>query len=190
MMRTVRRFLPITALLLSLACVGSSGGEPKEKLVPNELPRSWRFREIAKATPPSGAGGRVFVLAWSIMQDDRPVRAENSLTLRVMDRDDGHGRWCLAHLYRDHTAAKPQWQLAYSHIFGEEGTKYPLGRWVHRSKRFKKKPSNLDIYGSFAVTEVGWRFEPPQGLKFVSCAVCEKSWEAAIGEKPTQFFGH
>jgi hypothetical protein len=38
---------------------------------------------------------------------------------------------------------------------------------------------------SFTVLELGRDSE----ARFVGCGVCEKSWQEAIGEKPTRFFG-
>src|SRR5262249_795195 len=58
--------------------------------VPNELPRSWSLGEIAAQTPPYGTGGRVYVLAWKVVEDDRPLRVESCLVLKVLDADDGH----------------------------------------------------------------------------------------------------
>jgi hypothetical protein len=189
-MGSLRWLLSVLALLaMTLTCPGWPGPVPKEEPVPNELPRSWSLEEIAKATPPLATKGRVYVLAWSVLQDDRPLRVENCLALRVLDKDDGHGRWCLAHLVRHPADDKPEWRVSFSHILGARGTKSLTGTWVFHDKRFKKKPGNKEIYTSFSAEEVDWSFDQTKGYRFVGCAVCEKSWLAAIGEKPTQFFG-
>jgi hypothetical protein len=61
--------------------------------------------------------------------------------------------------------------------------------WLFHAKRFKGRPSNKDIYGALSIEDVNWRFELEKGWRFVGCGVCEKSWDKAIGEKPSRFFG-
>src|SRR5262249_22294025 len=159
-MRGMRCFFSVPVVLaLSVACTVLSGAKPKDESVPNELPRSWSLEEIAKATPPLGTEGRVYVLAWSVLQDDRRLRVESCLALRVLDKDDGHGRWCLAHLGRHPKDNKPEWQLAFSHILGAQDAKSLTGKWVFHQKWFKKKPGNKEIYASFSVEEVDWSFD-------------------------------
>jgi hypothetical protein len=160
----------------------------QERPVPNELPPTWSLEEIAKATPPSGTEGRVYVLAWKVMEDDRPVRTETCLALRVLENNEGY---CLAHLYLWRPVGKkPVWTLSMIHVAGEKGTKYYPGADILHAKRFKNRPSNKELYAAISSEEeVGWSFEQDKGWKFVSCAVCEKSWHEAIGEKPTRFFG-
>ncbi len=154
--------------------------------VPNELPRSWSLEEIAKKTPPYGADGRVCVLAWKVVEDERPVRVESCLVFKVLSKNKGY---CLAHLCRDPAQEKAEWHLSMTHVKGEKGTKYYPGADILHAKRFEARPGNKELYGSLSFEEVNWSFEQETGWKFVSCGVCEKSWQAAIGEKPTQFFG-
>lgn len=92
--------------------------------IPNELPRSWSMDEIVEATPPYGVKNPVYVLAWKAVEDDREMRVESCLVLKVLDKDDEHGRWCLAHLYRHPNADKPEWRLSMIHVSGKPGTKY------------------------------------------------------------------
>lgn len=75
------------------------------------------------------------------------------------------------------------------HVSGAPGTKYFPGLWIHHCKRFKERPGNKEIYAALS-EEVGWSFEQDHGWRFVACAVCEKSWEEAIGERPERFFVH
>ena len=156
------------------------------KAVPNELPRSWSIEEIGKESPPYGAEGRVYVLAWQILEDDRPMRVESCLVLQIFEKEQ---EYTLSHLYRHPDAKKPEWQLSMTHVSGEKGTKYYPGLWLFHAKRFKARPTNKDIYRALSMEEVNWRFELEKGWRFVGCGVCEKSWEEAIGERPTRFFG-
>lgn len=162
----------------------------EEVAVPNELPRSWRLEEIAKHAPPYATEGRIYVLAWKVIEDGRPFRVENCLVLKVLDQDDGQGRWCLAHLYRQPMEEKSaEWHLAMTHVTSKEGDKAFPGLWIDHVKRFKDRPGNKEVYASLSVEDVGWSFELEEGWRFVSCCVCEKSWKAAIGENATRFFG-
>jgi hypothetical protein len=170
-------------------CAAVPAHDKPPKPVPNELPRSWSLDEIAKATPPSGADGKVYVLAWAVRQDERPFRVESCLVMRVLDKDDGSGRWCLAHLYRHPAAKDPQWQVSTIHVTGGKGTKYYPGLWIRQAMRFKERPGNKALYAGLVTEDVEWSFENDKGWKFVGCLVCEQSWQEAIGEKPTRFFG-
>jgi len=156
------------------------------KAVPNELPRSWSMEEICKAAPPYGGEGRVYVLAWQIIEDDRPMRIESCLVLQVLENEK---RYTLSHLYRHPDVKKPEWNLSMTHVSGEKGTKYYPGLWLFHAKGFKARPTNKDVYGALSMEDVNWRFELEKGWRFVGCGVCEKSWEEAIGEKPSRFFG-
>lgn len=177
----------LVAIVLATSTIASANS-PDDEVVPNELPRAWDIEQIAKGAPPQ-VPSRVYVLAWAVMEDERPFRVERCLVLRVLDKDDGFGRWHLNHMYRHPHDKVPAWRQSVSHFSYPMGHKYFPGLWVAHYKRFKQKPTNKDIYASFGVEEVDWSFGQPDRFKFVSCAVCEKSWEAAIGEKPTQFFG-
>jgi hypothetical protein len=175
--------------ILLITCAPWSAAFPQDQPVPNELPRAWSFDEIAKQTPPYGAEGRVYVLAWEVIEDDRPLRVESCLVLKVLDKESDYGRWCLAHLYRHPHEKKPEWRLSMTHVSGKKGTKYYPGLDLMHAKRFKTRPGNKELYAALSFEDVNWRFELDAGWKFVSCCLCEKSWEAAIGERPTRFFG-
>jgi hypothetical protein len=159
---------------------------PREQPVLNELPRSWSLEEIAKETPPYGTEGRVYVLAWKVVEDDRPLRVESCLVLKVLSKRGGYS---LAHLFRHPADKKPTWRLAMTHVTGEKGTKYYPGLWLFHARRFKERPGNKELYAALSLEEVNWTFEQEKGWRFVGCGVCEKSWQEALGEKPTRFFG-
>jgi hypothetical protein len=173
-------------ILLLATCAAWPADCPREKSVPNELPRSWSLEEVAKATPPYGVKGRVYVLAWRIQEDERPLRVESCLVLRVLEKNKGY---CLAHLHRHPADKNPKWDLSISHVSGEKGTKYWPGLWIMHAKSFKNRPGNKEVYAALSWENVDWRFDLNKGWKIVSCGVCEKSWLEATGEKPTKFFG-
>jgi hypothetical protein len=154
------------------------------------LPRGWSRTEIAKEMPPYGADGKVYVLAWKIVEDERPLRVESCLVLKVLPDESEEGRWCLAQLYRHPNSKKPEWQLSSTHYSGgEPGTKYFPGLDILHVERFKNKPSNKTIYAALGFEQANWKFELEKDWKLVGCGVCEDAWQAALGEKPTKFFG-
>ena len=175
-------------IVLLIGSLGVSAVFPAEQPDPNDLPKSWDIAEIQKATPPYGADGQVYVLAWKVEEDDRPLKVERCLVLRVLDKDDGYGRWCLASLYRHPDDKTPEWRLSMIHVLGEKGTKTYPGMWIHHSKRFKEKPGNKELYATLPLEDIRWSFDPDKDWKLVNSGVCEKNWETAIGEKPTKFF--
>jgi hypothetical protein len=178
--------LGVVTLLLFASIPGVSQGPSKDS-VANELPRGWSLEEIEKATPPYGADGRIYVLAWKVVQDDRPLRVETCLVLKELTKESEHGRWCLAHLYRHPLEKDNTWRLPTLWVspLPPLGPSKPVV--IDHAKRFKKKPGNKEIYDS--LKEVQWQFALDKDWKLVSCAVCERNWEAAIGEKATRFFG-
>ncbi len=190
------------ALFLLTVCVicSTAYSQKPEKPIPNELPRSWNLEEIAKATPPYGTEGPVYVLAWQVLEDDRPwlrrrrVAASALRTvLTTKTTDTAQVGACLRidilGIVRHPGGKEPEWQLSMIHVLGEKDGKLDTGRWIFHSKRFKTRPGNKELYAALSHTEVGWSFEQENGWKFVSCGVCEKSWQEVIGEKPTRFFG-
>jgi hypothetical protein len=106
--------------------------------------------------------------------------------LRVLDKKEGYH---LAHLYRHPAAKKPEWQLSMTHAAGGKDDKDRIGRWFFHSTRFKEKPGNKEVYAALRFEDGNWTFDLEDGWKFVGCGVCEKSWQEAIGERPTRFFG-
>jgi hypothetical protein len=150
-------------------------GEP---LASNELPRSWDIRAIERAAGP----GRAHVLAWEVLEDDRPWRVERCLVLSTPSKDDGVIDWCLSHLVR--RSGDSTWDLSSIHnVYSDTHS-----GWHFRYKLFSKEPKNKHLYSS--LEEVGWRFEEEPGWRYVACCVCEKTWLATIGEKPTRFYGN
>jgi hypothetical protein len=106
--------------------------------------------------------------------------------LKVLDKNKDYR---LAHLYRHPIDKEPKWRLSMTHVSGEKGTKYFPGLWIMHVTQFKAKPGNKDLYAALSNSEVAWRFTLEKGWKIVGCGVCEQSWQQAIGEKPTVFFG-
>jgi hypothetical protein len=56
--------------------------------VPNDFPPGWKMADIEAAAYPRDKG-HVYVLAWRITQDDRPLRVENCLAVKVSPDNTG-----------------------------------------------------------------------------------------------------
>jgi hypothetical protein len=181
------RFLRVVPILL-LSCTAWAAESRPAVCVPNEVPRSWSRKEIHEAALPP-ASGAAYVLAWQIVEDERPLRVESCLVLTLTKNEKGKQVWCLTHLYRHPAEEKPRWRLSMSHLTGAKGTKYWPGLWLWHYKQFNSRPSNKEVYAALSPEEVNWSFTLDTGWRYVSCGVCEKTWQAALGEKPTRFFG-
>jgi hypothetical protein len=153
----------------------------------HEIPRSWDFAEFDEQPP--RIPGKLHVLAWAVEDYDRGFRTERCILIRVLDEDDGFGRWHASHLYRDPNGKDRKWRESTMHVSGAEGTKYWPGLWIMHYKRFTKHPGNKEMYASMdSSEELYWGFKAEGDAKLVSCGVCEKAWEKVMGEKPTRFF--
>jgi len=161
-----------------------TGEEPTE-LSERGVPQSWDFWAISDAT--TGGPGIVYVLAWSISEYEGH-RGESCLTMRVLENDNGYGRWCASHLYFDRSDGDHKWRESMVHVTRRYETIGFLGRRIWNSKDFKERPGNTELYSAMGVEELNWSFRNEHGEKFVSCGVCEKSWLEVTGEKPTRFF--
>lgn len=182
----------LTAVAVLWALGTASCRKPESKTSPHGIPSSWNLDEIARETPPYGYEGMkgVYVLAWAIREDDRPLKVEECVVMRVLEEDDGQGRWCLAHLWRQPDSRNAKWKLSTIHVSGAEGTKYWPGMWIHHAVRFKTRPTNKELYASLAdgLEGVRWSFELDPGWRYIDCGVCEQNWQTVTGEKPTQGF--
>jgi hypothetical protein len=174
----------VAVILLCFAGTTAVAASPQPS-VPNELPRSWSIDEIALQTPPYETPGRVYVLAWSITEDDRPLRVESCLALKVL----ADGRYGFAHLYRRPDQPADGWRIASTHVAADDPVNRP-GRWLIHTKLFDRRPTNREIYAAMKLEELDWQFDLKPSWRFVGCGVCEQSWLEALGEKPTRFFGN
>lgn len=147
-----------------------------------ELPRSWSLIEIEKASL-GKMKGRVYVLAWQIVEDERPLRIERCLILLKLEKDTGLGAWHLQHYYCHPSAKSPNWTISEWHVMDRLGR----GEWKLGEVSFKKTPTNKNIYDSLKA--VNWNFGLEKGWRYVGCGVCEKTWASVVGERPIQFFG-
>jgi hypothetical protein len=156
-----------------------------EDMFGDELPPAWDLEEISQATPPYAVDGTAHVLAWKILEDDRPLRVESCLVLKALENDEGYS---LVHLYRHPDGNEPKWGISQMHVTGEPGTNRFPGMWILHCKRFEQRPTNEEIYAALSYDGVGWQFEIESWWTRAKVRVCERNWQEATGEPPTQFF--
>jgi hypothetical protein len=178
-------FLVVVAVVLSSFGCSPAGSQDRDD---DGLPRSWDVKKIEKDVFNSGVPGRFYVLAWHASAwtyKGKEHRQERCLAMRVIGKDNPE-RWDLYHLYRRPLDEDPSWQISMHHATGGEAG--PTGRWYFHCTSFKSRPGNKETYESLSLSSTGvdWDFE--RGDNCVGCGVCEKSWQEAIGEKPTRFF--
>lgn len=177
----MRRTLAVCFALAGCAAPVPKGADDAE---PNELPRGFLRDDIARAAPPYGCDdARTHVLAWIVRQDERPLRVESCLVLKVLKEDSERGRYCLSHIYRHPNAAEPEWRLP--PLWISPPGDVPIVTIEH-FKRFKEKPTNKAVAGM--LKDVQWSFAFEKGWQVIGCGVCEVAWERATGERPTKFF--
>src|SRR5262245_30489759 len=70
--------------------------------VPTEEPaKRWDLTRIAVAAPPRSDDGPTHILAWKIVEDDRPWCVESCLVLKQLQQaTKDQGRWMIASLTR------------------------------------------------------------------------------------------
>src|SRR5262245_844909 len=106
---------------MAVLIAGSPGPAfvPDARPTADEIPADWSIAELSKATPLALDESRFYVLAWEVIEDDRPLRVEACLVLRVLDKDDGLGQWCLAHLYRHPGGNDRRWHVSGGHVLND-----------------------------------------------------------------------
>jgi hypothetical protein len=171
------------------ACSPIEEAPPPENVEPDELFPGWTHSEIAEAAPPYGADGPVYVLAWKVA-DFNDRRVEICLALRVLDKDDGLGRWSFSRLGR-FPLEDPRWRVTEMHV-QEPDVNYPLaGRWESHNIRLKALPQDHEL--DEVLEKMNWTFDLTKeaqriGFQVIASQVCENQWQQAFGHKPTRAF--
>jgi hypothetical protein len=127
------------------AAVGSDGKDGLQVPAPTkEMPKAWRLEDIADAAPPRSDDGPTHVLAWKIVEDDRPLRVEYCLVLKELKKPTkDQGRWVLASLARNPAKGK-EWNFVTIWITPDPEFKNPP--FIMHVEEFKDRPMNAEIY--------------------------------------------
>ena len=95
------------AIALCLGFVACGRVPPPAKLVDEhavptkELPKEWDLDEIVDAMPPRSDDGPTHVLAWKIIEDNRPWRVDYCLAIKQLrNPTEKQEHWVLASLAR------------------------------------------------------------------------------------------
>jgi hypothetical protein len=181
------------ALLVSiLMAVGLVGvmlltGEPRPAApvdLAAELPAGWRLEDIDRAMPSYGPGGTTYVLAWKIVEDDRPLRLEQCVALKHTD-EASDGRWVIASLHRHPgRGLRNLWEVSLPSVAPELDFKERMEK--RQSRDFKSRPGNREVYAF--LDDYHWDLGAEQGFRLIDGRVCERTWQAGVGERPTKDF--
>ena len=79
-------------------------------------PKEWKPAEINDGLPYRWEPGEVHVLAWEVIEDDRPWKVTQALVLKRFDKptEKGGHRWVLAQVYQQTRDAERPWATPFS----------------------------------------------------------------------------
>jgi hypothetical protein len=171
----------LSSLIIAAALMGLmyfTGERPPA----SDLPDGWRLQDIHEAMPPNNPGGKTYVLAWKIEEDERPLRLEHCLALKHTE-EPGGDRWVIACLYRQPTL-RNLWQVAVRAAAPDMA--FPERAELRQTEYFTSRPTNQQVYDF--IDFVHWTFGADEDWKLIDGRVCEQTWTSAVGEKPTRDF--
>ena len=142
------RMVGALGVLLSTSALSLSGQASTQRPEGCGLPAGWNRDAIVAQALPLGPGP-AFILAWDIIEDERPVHLESALVLKALDK----GAYRLTHLYR-RLDTDP-------------------GRMLFHSANFPHRPTTEELYAALAPDQVDWKFEADSGFKLLSSKVVE-----------------
>ena len=155
--------------------------KPDRESGADTLPSSWTARS---RRPAAGRGGRAFyVLTWRVKEDDRPLRVESCLVLKDLGEDDGHGRWCLALLFRHPAAEDAAWRVPVN--FPPPVPKGQPVAAAPESSTLEDRPGNAGVCKF--LKQVRWQVTREEDWRLLGGAVRPRTWRADVGEKPPAF---
>lgn len=150
------------------------GGDPHPPaLAPSRLP-AWDLEildETARALACAPASAPTRLLAWYVIEDDRPLRNDNALLL-VENTTVDPPRFSLVSVYRH--ATNHEWNT----IGSFHDRREPVRTLDHRPTR-----AELDAF----IEQSGWSFVDSWG-KIIAGNVIDEHWRAATGEAPWHGF--
>jgi hypothetical protein len=156
---------------------------PLEAVHTRELPKDWQIDEIADAMPPRSDDGPTHVLAWKILEDDRPHRVEYCLGVKHLTKaTEKQEQWVLASLARNPAKGK-EWNFVTIWITPDAEFKNPP--FIMHVQKYRDRPTNADIYKF--MDKFDWKLGADRDWKLIDGGVCE-AWEKVIGEKPIRPF--
>jgi uncharacterized protein (TIGR03067 family) len=157
--------------------------DPQPPATTREIPKAWRLEDIEDAAPPRSDAGPTHVLAWKIVEDDRPLRLEYCLVLKELKKPKkDKGQWVLASLVRNPAKGK-EWNFVTIWISPDPDFKNPP--FIMHIEEYKDRPKNVEIYRF--MDKYRWTLGSGDGWNLIDGGVCA-AWEKAVCEKPTRSF--
>jgi hypothetical protein len=158
----------------------------------DRLPADWDLRAIAKVATGgrelpaalAGAEPEVLILTWKTWHGP-PLNASCIVWVHWAEPSGRHQLWRLVHLCFSDPNGSPWWQRAL--VFDAP---------FKPAHEFDHAPNNKEVYAFmretwwyFSANDDWWVMPPDKrDLHPGDAAVCTKTWEQVIGEKPTKFY--
>ncbi len=154
-------------------------GVPVKKLppvTPSILP-SWdlvRARDFACSYACAPVGSKAHLVAWSVIEDDRPLRNHNALFAIEHVTEAGPPKWTLVDMYRH--ATNDGWNI---HVNFHMQTR-PVVPYDHA-------PKNAEVYEMLETN--GWQWDQGvHGFRLLAGNVIDPEWKAVTGTAPGRMF--
>ncbi len=148
---------------------------------PHPDPISAGWDTAAMVTPALQTGQiaeEYHLLAWTIIEDNRPLYVESALVW-IRGKRGEEPFWMLAHVYRH-----PREE---SHAVG-----WSLSRVYDApqiaTKTFYYPPTDLEI--DAFLKDTGWSFDANSGFRLLDRGLCTQAWKAVTGRPPRAYFGY
>lgn len=178
--------LAIGVCLAVVACgrVPPAATPGKASTIPTkELPKDWVLENIVDAMPPRSDDGPTHILAWKVIEDDRPVRVEYCLAIKQLRKPtENQEQWVLASLAHNPREGK-EWNFVTIWITPDSEAKNPP--FIMHVKKYRERPTNAEI--NAFMDEFGWAFRADEGWTLIDGGICE-AWEKVVGEKTNRSF--
>jgi len=131
--------------------------DPEFSLRTETLPKDFKAAEVNEGLPYRWESGVVHVLAWEVIEDDRPWKVTQLLVLKRFDKptEEGGHRWVLAQVYRQPEDVERPWTTPFRPPppFPKGETKeLPSDAHVFGYEFFAKPPSDVQIAKFLAQT--------------------------------------
>lgn len=161
----------------------SAKKEIKQSELDGRFPRDWNLAEIKTAAYPFGESK---VLAWSIREDNRPLRVESCLVGNIAGEEKDE--WRIIVIYRHPLSDDKKWHLAMLHATYPKGHKFFPGLWHFGMELFDTQPSNKDVVSFLNRPTISWTFATEEKWHLLDSHISTDNWKWFTGELPSSKF--
>lgn len=155
------------------------------KLGKDRLPVNWNLAEIKKA---AYGFGESKVLAWSILEDNRPLRVENCLVGNIAGEGE---EWRIIVLFRRPLSKNKfwhKWHVPAMHVTYPKGHRLFPGFWHSGFELFEGHPSDKDVVVFLSRPTISWSFTTDAKWRLIDSHISPGNWKWFTGELPSSEF--